>query len=61
MADDIIVAEVRRQRAQLLETAGGSLAGLVKLLRTREEQAGRHPVTLPSVSAANTAAPSRAV
>jgi hypothetical protein len=55
MADDIIVAEVRQQRAHLLEAAGGSLTGLVKLLRAREEQAGRQSITLPLVPAANTA------
>jgi hypothetical protein len=60
MADDIIVAEVRQQRAQLLEAAGGSLTGLVKLLRAREEQAGRQSITLPFVPAANAAGTSLA-
>lgn len=48
MADDPIVADVRAQRAQLLEAAGGTLDGLIALLRRREAEAGRSAVTLPT-------------
>ena len=47
MPEDPIVADVREARAQLLEAAGGSVEGLVRLLRAREREAGRHPVELP--------------
>ncbi len=47
MPEDPIVADVREARAQLLEAAGGSVEGLVKLLRAREQEAGRHPAELP--------------
>jgi hypothetical protein len=47
MADDPIVAEVRLCRAQLLETAGGTLDTLVQYLRDNEAAAGRTPVRLP--------------
>ena len=51
MADDPIVADVRAQRAQLLEAAGGTLDGLIALLRRREDEAGRTAVTLPAPTA----------
>ena len=47
MSEDPIVTDVREARAQLLEAAGGSVEGLVRLLRAREREAGRHPVELP--------------
>ena len=47
MPEDPIVADVREARAHLLEAAGGSVEGLVRLLRAREREAGRHPVQLP--------------
>ncbi len=51
MPEDPIVADVREARAQLLEAAGGSVEGLVRLLRAREREAGRHPVELPPQAA----------
>ncbi len=53
MPEDPIVADVREARAQLLEAAGGSVEGLVKLLRAREREAGRHPVQLPQIPGPN--------
>lgn len=47
MPEDPIVADVRQARAQLLDAAGGSVEGLVRLLRAREREAGRHSVNLP--------------
>lgn len=44
--DDVIVAEVRTVRAQLVEQAGGTLEGLVEYLRRRERAADRYPVEL---------------
>ena len=46
MPDDSIVTDVRQQRGQLLETAGGSLKALIQYLRQREVEAGRNPVRL---------------
>ena len=57
MPDDTVVAEVRNQRAQLLEAAGGTLDKLVEFLRRKQTEAGRTVVTLPARS---TDAPSRA-
>lgn len=51
MPEDPIVADVREARAQLLEAAGGSVEGLVRLLRAREREAGRHPVEQPPQAA----------
>ena len=51
MPEDPIVADVREARAQLVEAAGGSVEGLVRLLRAREREAGRQPVELPSQAA----------
>ena len=51
MPEDPIVADVREARAQLLDAAGGSVEGLVRLLRAREREAGRHPVELPPQAA----------
>lgn len=47
MSNDSIVAEVRAHRDQLVETAGGTVEGLVRLLRDREAAAGRTALTLP--------------
>lgn len=48
MPEDPIVAEVRQARARLLEAAGGTVGGLVRLLQDREQEAGRHPIALAS-------------
>lgn len=46
MPDDPIVDEVRQRRAELLETAGGTLGTLIQYLKQREAEAGRTPVQL---------------
>lgn len=56
MSDDPIVAEVRAQRDQLVEAAGGTVEALVRLLREREAAAGRTAVTLPREPVATTRA-----
>ena len=57
MTDDPIVAEVRAQRAQRLETAGGTVEALVRFLRQQEVNAGRVSISPPQPVAA---APTRA-
>ena len=56
MTDDPIVAEVRTQRARLLETAGGTVEALVGFLRQQEANAGRVAVSPPAAAAAPTRA-----
>ena len=46
MADDPIVDEVRQRRAELLETAGGTVGSLVQYLKQREAEARRTPIRL---------------
>ena len=47
MAEDMVVKEVRAQRSELLEQAGGTVEQLVNLLRRREAEAGRASISLP--------------
>jgi hypothetical protein len=47
MPEDAIVTEVRERRAELLQTAGGTLEALVQYLQEREAEAGRTPVQRP--------------
>ena len=57
MPEDSIGSEIRQARAQLLDAAGGSLEGLVRMLQTREQQAGRRPVDLASEAVTDTSRP----
>jgi hypothetical protein len=54
MTDDPVVADVRAQRAQLLEAAGGTLENLIDLLRRREHEARRIPIILSPPTVAPT-------
>lgn len=47
MEDDEIIAEVRRNRAELLKSAGGTLEGLYAMLKSSEAKESRRVVNLP--------------
>ncbi len=47
MAEDEIVEELHRVREQLVEEAGGDVAGLFRLLRAKAKAEGQKTVLLP--------------
>jgi hypothetical protein len=47
MADDEIIDELHRVREQLVDEAGGDVAGLFRLLRAKARAEGQKTVSLP--------------